>query len=147
MWSRACQSKVNRTVPSMSATAWMQTCTMPHWYAMCRTQEMGANRTKWYLGGMLLVHFPQKRLNACKRTTLARYAVEQHSTVRYTSKVLQCSLIVLGDLCSLANKEQLCMCHLANKAHPLQGKSRIGPILYLQRNMVPALTTITRARH
>ena len=46
----------------------MQMHTVPHWYAMCRTQVSGAKRAEWvpwrYI--LALVRFPQKRLNARK---------------------------------------------------------------------------------
>ena len=68
--------------------------TVPHWYAMCRTQVTGAKRAEWvpwrYITLWYAFHKSARML--AKQTILARYEVERHgSTVWYSSlpKVLE----------------------------------------------------------
>ena len=62
MWSRACQS--GPVFASMSA--WTQTWTVPHCYAMRRTQESGMKCVKRVPWRCAMIGFPQERLHAGK---------------------------------------------------------------------------------
>ena len=78
MWSRVCRSELYCTLMD----AWTQTRTIPHWYAMWHTQELGAKRTEWVPQSYALYKCTG---TLAKRITLARYELGQHGTVQYGS--------------------------------------------------------------